>query len=445
MKKIKKTLLYLLGFAALLLLITVIINLPAFDEELLPEVVAIKNIQAEPFSEDNAYPALIAINSASGPSLKAATKKVRDYLNQQIAETGLDYLSQEDYKNLVGNPIISEYDRSWSNTYFNCKSRTEKNCMASLINDLKGNPITDKRLSAQLNRYADFIEMKTYKGATQIDGTSNAPYLVFGSTQMLKRIFLADAFLNKTTDGYLETWSQDVGFWRMILNKSHLLITKMVATATVRTSIDSISAAIQQDALSPLQLRKIQDEIQTLKQAEIDLGKTFEFEFKYGMSMIDIVDKAESIGTDAWINFFQPQATHNTNYLYVFKPMIEVSAMGTSEFYNYLESNQHKHEFVTPVSWSPSMLYNPTGKLLVSYLIPAYPDYIARAHDLNGMFYLLKLQIEIALSPEKPVQQVISQSQYTNPYTLEPMSYNQDNHSIYFKCMDKTSVCELDL
>ena len=92
------------------------------------------------------------------------------------------------------------------------------------------------------------------------------------------------------------------------------------------------------------------------------------------------------------------------------------------------------------------MLYNPTGKLLVGYTVGAgYTDYIGRVYDLNGMFHLLKLQIEIALNPDQPVEQVISQSQYTNPYTLKPMSYNQDAHSIYFTCMDKTSVCELDL
>ncbi|MCF6262872.1 MAG: hypothetical protein L3J24_04720, partial [Xanthomonadales bacterium] len=93
MNRIKKFLLYLFGFAALLLIITVVINLPAFDEELLPEVAAIKNIQAEPFARDNAYLALLAINGPSGKTLQQATEEVRSFLNQKIAETGVDYLS----------------------------------------------------------------------------------------------------------------------------------------------------------------------------------------------------------------------------------------------------------------------------------------------------------------------------------------------------------------
>ncbi|VAW44047.1 hypothetical protein MNBD_GAMMA02-600, partial [hydrothermal vent metagenome] len=144
-------------------------------------------------------------------------------------------------------------------------------------------------------------------------------------------------------------------------------------------------------------------------------------------------------------DFFQPQATHNFNYLHTTKPLKKVSALNTAEFYQYLESDQPAEDFAPPVKWLPSMLYNPVGKILISYAIPAYTDYIARVHDLNGMFYLLKLQIEIALNPNRPVEQVITSSKYTNPYTLEPMSYNQDTHSIYFKCLDKTSSCELDL
>ncbi len=119
--------------------------------------------------------------------------------------------------------------------------------------------------------------------------------------------------------------------------------------------------------------------------------------------------------------------------------------MSSTEFYQFINSQQYTKEFAPPFNWSPTTLYNPMGKLLVGYSIPAYTDYISRAHDLNGLFYLLKLQIEIALSPDQPVEKVISQSQYTNPYTLEPMSYNQDAHSIYFECMDKTSRCELSL
>ena len=110
-----------------------------------------------------------------------------------------------------------------------------------------------------------------------------------------------------------------------------------------------------------------------------------------------------------------------------------------------IETIQFKDDLITPTPWTPRFLYNFSGKVMIGQAIPAYNDYIGRIHDLNGMFHLLKLQIEIALKPETPVEQVIKHSQYSNPYTLKPMSYNKESHSIYFQCMDKTSVCELNL
>ena len=129
----------------------------------------------------------------------------------------------------------------------------------------------------------------------------------------------------------------------------------------------------------------------------------------------------------------------------VTKVLLNVSKKNAAAFYDYITSQQYEADTSAPFSWSPATLYNPSGKMLIGLAVPAYTDYIARMHDLNGMIHLLKLQIEIALNPEQNLEQVIAQSQYTNPYTLEPMSYNKDSHSIYFECMDKHSVCELNL
>jgi hypothetical protein len=220
----------------------------------------------------------------------------------------------------------------------------------------------------------------------------------------------------------------------------------MIATASLFDDVSSLSTAIKQKHLNDTQLREVQRSLSVLQADETDMERVFDFEFKYGMNIFDNAEAVSPVGMSEWINFFQLKATHNTTYLYTFKPLKKLTSLNTEEFHQYLKSDQQHQDFVSPVSWSPSMLYNPTGKLLVGYTVgAAYTDYIGRVYDLNGMFHLLKLQIEIDLNPDKPVEQVISQSQYTNPYTLEPMDYNSETHSIYFQCMDKTSVCELDL
>ncbi|MCF6264867.1 MAG: hypothetical protein L3J24_14945, partial [Xanthomonadales bacterium] len=387
----------------------------------------------------NAYLALLAINGPSGKTLQQATEEVRSFLNQKIAETGVDYLSGLEYNNLIGN----DNDKSWQNTYDLCNSRTAKNCMEQMHEELSGKPISNARLAEQISRYENLIEFNDYKGVTQLD--INTPFGPYGTLLNIKRIYLSDAFVNQSSEQYLGVVIKDLLFWRMILKKGHLLITNMVTIATLSDDINSLSVAIKQSRLTVVQLNQLQGKINPLSVNEIDLGRTFEFEFKYGMSMIGPEEAESSIGLTEWVDFFQPQATHNLNYLHITKPLKKVTALNTAEFYQYLESDQPAEGFASPVKWSPSMLYNPVGKILVGYATPAYTDYIARVHDLNGMFYLLKLQIEIALNPDRAVEQVITNSEYTNPYTLKPMAYNSESHSIYFECMDKTSGCELDL
>lgn len=439
MKKVKQTVLYLVAFAVALFLLMVVINLPVFDEELLPEVNAIKNIKAKPYGEDNAYSAILALSSKPGPSLEQASQIIRDHLNQQIATNGKDYLTQEAYQQLVGK----SHEDSWKSLYYSCKSRTEKNCMESLIDDLKGKSINDPRLREQLKRYADLIDMKAYKGATQLD--INSPYVGIGSTQQLKRIFLADAYINQSSDVYLQYWGQDFKFWRMVLAESHLLITRMLSIASVTNSVDSLSTAIRQGALSPQQLIQIQRQIKPLSKSELDMGTTFEYEFKYGVSWFDAAEHQGGIGNLIENALYQPKATQNLNYEYITKRLIQVSALDSKGFYLQVTGKDPVVKFTKPFNWSPTTLYNPVGKQLIGYAIPAYNDYISRAHDLNGMISLLKLQIEITVKPNQKIENIIQSSQHTNPYTGDPMMYNKDTNSIYFECLDPHSSCELVL
>jgi hypothetical protein len=218
----------------------------------------------------------------------------------------------------------------------------------------------------------------------------------------------------------------------------------MIAIASVTNSIDSVSTAISQGALSPQQLTELQTQIKTLSNSELDMGTIFDYEFKYGMSLFDQAEE-EGIGNFIENLLYQPNASKNINYEYSTMRLKKVSALSAEAFYQQATGQNQQVEFTSPFNWSPTTLYNPMGKLLISYTIPAYNDYIARAHDLNGMIHLLKLKIELTLNPTQNIEQLINQSKYTNPYTLEPMLYNIENNSIYFKCMDKYSICELDL
>ena len=332
MKKIKKTFLYLLGFAFLLFAFAVIINLSIFDEELLPEIQAIKDIKTKSYTKNNAYPAMVAINGPSGMSLQDASTKIRIKLNEKIKRSGLDYLSHDELNDLIGNG----HDKSWKDAYGSCGSRTDNDCMSKIFSEVKENPIADARLIEQLVRYNDFIQHEDYQEMIQLD--FSAPFGPYGPIINLKRLFLADSYANHSSKSYLNLVMKDMIFWRMVLKNANWLITKMVTIATLNDDINSLSTSIKQLHFNADQLTHLQHLITPLNSDEISMVRVFEFEFKYGMNVLDEALENGEITelTNASTPFFyQHQATHNYSYLNITKPLKKASLMNSNEYFLY--------------------------------------------------------------------------------------------------------------
>lgn len=438
MKKIKIIVLFILALAFCLFALTVVINLPVFDEKLRPEVQAIKDIKAVPFAEANAFIDILSLGGDE-TDLFESSKKIRELLNQKIINTGLDYFDENEYSRYIRQDL----DTEWQQIYRTCNSRSDKKCASEVIQSVVNKPISDARLLTQLNKYRQLLSKNNYKESTNMDFT--VPFPAFGPVMNLKRLYLANAYLNDDVESFFQIANQDYQFWRMVFENSHWLITRMVANASIRGSIQFLSLAIQEERLDSEQLWNLQELLEPLTPGKTNMAKVFDFEFKYGLDFYEVAEKRGEFNTQKVFDFFQLNATHNLAFELTTKTLRKMAAMNSHEFYQYLNSEPahilDKYEF----KWRPSSLYNPTGKLLVNYSQPAYQDYIGRIHDLNGMIHLLKLQIELALNADRPKVEVITQSKYVNPYTLKPMKYNKETNSIYFDCLDKTSVCGLDL
>ena len=437
MKKIHKTLGFVIGFGVSLLLVTLVINLPAFDEDLLPEVKRIKSIQASPYEKGNAYPAMLAISNDS-EDFVGKTEEFRKLLNQKINKTGLDFFNAEEYDLWVR----STRDKQWQSDYPLCNSIRQKGCMADLFEQLAQTTITNERLISQLGHYQHLIEMPDFAEATQMDFES--PIVAYGPILALKRLYLADSFVNNTSEQFIQDFTTDMKFWRMVLEKGHLMITKMVAVASINNGIAAMSEAINTQVFTPNQLVQIQQNLQRLNDDEKAMAPVFEYEFKGGIQWYEAAEQSGEFKYLKVFDFFQLSATHNMAYLLT-KPLREMAELDAKTFHQFVNSEKFSRAFERPFKWSPTSLYNPTGKLLMVDTLSAYSDYIARIHDLDGMLALLNLQIESALKPQQPTNEVVAQSVHVNPYTLNPFSYDSSKHKVFFECMDKRAVCELAL
>lgn len=437
MKKILKALLVLIGMIAMLFVVAVIVNLSVFDEELLPEVQAIKDIKAKPYQADNAYPALIALSYYPEASYQSATQKIRQQLNDNITEQGYDYLNHQDEKQLEKHKL----DTQQLKVLTRCHTRKEKNCVAKYVTNLTNQPITSPQSQIVLDRYRALIEYPNYQEATQLKFDSPIP--AYSPLLSAQRVLLLNEWLDYRTD-FIPLLSKDLTFWRMILQDNNLLITKMIAIAAIHNDIQILAYAIQSGDLSKNQLFNIQPHINLLNQKERDFLKTIEFEIKYAMSTfysafnetIDFIDRR------FYQPLYQPEATINQYYLANIKLAKELNNLESPSFYDAYQADEwpYKPEFKSPIS-----LYNPSGKLLIKYSVGNYQDYFARVHDLNAMLVLLNLRIELALNNDQNIASVVNNSKHKNPYTNQPFNYDSEAQTIGFDCLDKTSVCEIAL
>lgn len=437
MKKLLKALFILIGMMAMLFVIAVIVNLSVFDEELLPEVQAIKDIKAKPYQADNAYPALIALSYYPESSYQSATQKIRQQLNDNITEQGYDYLNHQDEEQLEKHKLDAQQLRKLTR----CHTRKEKNCVTKYVTNLSNQPITNPHSQIILGRYRALIEYPNYQEATQL--TFDSPIPAYSPLLSTQRVLLLNEWLHNRTD-FISLLSKDLAFWRMILKNNNLLITKMIAIAAIHNDIQILAYDIQSGNLNKNQLLNFQRHISSLNQQELDFQKIIEFEMKYAMSTFYSALNESSDVFDRWFYqpLYQPQATINQYYLANIKLTKELNNLDSPAFYDAYQADEwpYKPEFKSPIS-----LYNPSGKLLIKYSVGNYRDYFARVHDLNAMLVLLKLRIELALNNDQNISTLINKSAYKNPYTLKPFDYDAEANTIGFDCLDKTSVCEITL
>ncbi len=80
------------------------------------------------------------------------------------------------------------------------------------------------------------------------------------------------------------------------------------------------------------------------------------------------------------------------------------------------------------LSWQT--LRNPAGHLLVRVATPDYGNYVARSTDLQGSNRLVRLQAAVVSG--EPLAAVIARRELSDPYTNQPMHYDQTRQVVSF-------------
>ncbi|PHS18240.1 MAG: hypothetical protein COA86_08850 [Kangiella sp.] len=440
----------LLAITGGFLFIATFSNFSIFDESLDPEILEKFNLNVMPAEKENAYFAIWGLESAKGKNIIESGVAIESYYSSKLSNGFSKNTSDSKYVKIMGGILL---DTDWSEKIDYCTSRKELKCTNKLSEQLINKPIMTQRLKLMLSRYQELTNMSEFQSSNEKNMVSRLP--PYGNLMKLRRINLAKIFQMEDADDFILALKKDMQFWRMLLEKGDSLIDKMIAIASLWGDIQALSSYISKHPdITDIELSKFLNLLTPLTPNQLDIGNSFLYEQSAFINTLKTIDPESlemAFGLNAKPMFFliQPNATINDYYQYFTKPVIELAKLSAPDFRNKISETVNGEkiccfkEMDNLANPYISNFYNLGGKLLLSATYFQAHGYISRVHDLNGMFSLARLKLELVSSEN--LKNIIENSKEKQPYNLQPMDYDSNKNTISFECLNKGALCKIAL
>jgi hypothetical protein len=233
----------------------------------------------------------------------------------------------------------------------------------------------------------------------------------------------------------------DLRFWRMVLESSDLLITKMIATAALQRHFEwgnlalrglSANAAL---AATPAEWRT------PLTATELSLRRALAGEWIHVSGTLTQAlaehANAESLPERAsnrlFMTLFQRQDTLN-RYSTYFTQLGATLDAPLLDYETAADAASMLAERTAAETFPPRSLYNITGALLIAAGPADYGDYARRVADLEGIrraaLATVELRAEGAASSSLP--SALAASSLRNPYDDQPLQWDAGDRAVVF-------------
>lgn len=434
-------------FFLFLFLIT-LANASWFDESLDPEVTKLMKPATMPKDQENAYFAIWGLEASSDKDPIAVGLALISKYRSNRDERGLDEITSQDYQTIRGG---SNLDEDWQAQLPKCRFRTETGCHKKLVTQLEHISLENPRLNLMLDRYKQVTQLRQFKSIA--DKTFKTPLPAYSIVMDLKKLNLAIAQQSGVPQNFIDHLSQDMMFWRMLLEKGDTVLDKMIAIASIWSDLQAASDFLTANTdLTETQLIQLGQILTPLTPREIDISEAFAFEeIAFYRTLIQSDSKAlkNAFGLESeplsWL--LQPNATINAYHQYFTKEIESLNQLSTEAFSKKIIQKSQSPtsccftELRSIASFSPTTLYNLGGKLLLSVTVYNAENYLARVHDLNGMLTLVNIKLSAVQQGESKVADL-----KTSPIIAgHKITYDEATESLKFKCLELGSLCQIQL
>jgi hypothetical protein len=305
--------------------------------------------------------------------------------------------------------------------------------------------------SALIERYEALL---LYPSFADLSTPSNYLTPAFAVSQSLTELAGAKASIalaSNDINGAFNILEANIQFWHKNLRGSNTLLARMVATANLRTLYAFLNDFLDfNPALAKSYYDRTQKILANFTSVDTDFTNTLRGEYRFGENLMNRTGvEAKELLTEApsmveklalfltQTPLYRPNATLNrhaaifSRYLTLAKlpayQLIEKKPVMLESLENDFGSGKH---LIRDLS------YNPLGNAMNSMGLMAFWEHPIVAHDLDAYVRLLKLKLEIRHHGIAPadVPRFIAAYNATlfNPFTNQPMSWDEVGQSIYF-------------
>ncbi len=300
-----------------------------------------------------------------------------------------------------------------------------------------------------LDRYRSLIAMNEFQEATLFDPM--APIPPYGAVFEGQKLLMAQGWRAASAgdaEAVRTALESDLVFWRIVLENSDGLVSKMVAT----------SAIIRHFKLGNLVLREVPPDIAPtavpaswwveISDEERSMLRCFAGEWRFfDHALQSVADNAiaGALGTanaGAWDRllgtamkpFWQPQDISNRHA----RMMIDLANLYAVPFEDIPNAVRMAETLQASTHEPRSRLYNPIGNIVLSLGFSSFSNYAVRVSDLEGIRRAAIAVADLRAAAVEPqdVAVQLESSPRRNPYTGEAFKWQAENGSVTFKGLE---------
>lgn len=413
------------------------------DQPPIPEIAILKSLQdpdATIVSDENSYLYILGFSAPPDADPMALGLERHAWIQKARPEFTDD-----------GDPLPFGYDLSEERSdsveqFAQTCSDSEVECLRLLQS--KGETLEEWLTTERwlLDRYRTLLDMPEFREPVPIDLL--APLPSYGVIFEAQRLHLADIWLSAAkSDAAVvnAALERDLVYWRMVLQNSDALITKMIAAAAVarhfklgNLALRRLPAELAADGIPASWRRQISDQERSMKRSlagewvffDESIRKVADEDPFGDWTGLDEATTWDRVLSVVFKPFWQRQELANQHAL----NMLKISDAFSVPYNEVPRAIDRANEIEESVHQPFSRLYNFTGDLVMFANYSSFTNYALRATDLEGIRRAALLASELRADgvAENQVADHLLITEIVDPYTNKPFTWDDEAGAIVF-------------